>query len=224
MVILEEVMQRFYRKAKIEESLSRSAISGLSTGVGDGGRIAREIVVSGIRMNCRTKSSILPFVVILSGLTRQYASVEAPRLGLRKPSSAKDGGPRCCGALTALELTTPATLLSRDMLIPIICPTCRHIGAVSAARLPRKLVCSACNAIHIFDLPPPASRDPPPRDAGVLSSQGSVLKQGYFRSFGATELEWSSTDYATTGKQKTAVNLGASARSAVRPGQRQQAH
>jgi hypothetical protein len=67
------------------------------------------------------------------------------------------------------------------MLIPIICPTCRHIGAVSAARLPRKLVCSACNAIHIFDLPPPASRDPPPRDAGVLSSQGSVLKQGYFR-------------------------------------------
>ena len=49
-------------------------------------------------------------------------------------------------ALAALELTLPATLLSRDMLIPIMCPTCRHIGATSAARLPRKLVCFVCNA------------------------------------------------------------------------------
>ena len=63
-------------------------------------------------------------------------------------------GPQHCGALAALELTPPATLLSRYMLIPIVCPTCRHIGAVSAARLPRKLVCFVCNASHIFDLSP----------------------------------------------------------------------
>jgi hypothetical protein len=67
------------------------------------------------------------------------------------------------------------------MLIPILCPTCRHIGAVSAARLPRKLVCSVSNTSHIFDLSAPASRDPTPTDAGALSSQDSVLKQGYFR-------------------------------------------
>ena len=89
--------------------------------------------------------------------------------------------PRRCGALAALELTPLATLLSPDMLIPIICPTCRHIGAVSAARLPRKLVCSACNASHVFDLPSPASRDLTPTDAGAFSSQGNALKQGYFR-------------------------------------------
>jgi hypothetical protein len=132
-------------------------------------------------MNCRTKSSILPFVVILSDSPASTQASKHLDLGCVSLHPRRMVAPRCCGALTALELTTPATLLSRDMLIPIICPTCRHIGAVSAARLPRKLVCSACNAIHIFDLPPPASRDPPPRDAGVLSSQGSVLKQGYFR-------------------------------------------
>ena len=54
-------------------------------------------------------------------------------------------------AFAALELTLPATLLSRDMLIPIMCPTCRHIGATSAARLPRKLVCFVCKAGHAFD-------------------------------------------------------------------------
>ena len=88
------------------------------------------------------------------------------------------------GALTALELTTPATLLSRDMLIPIICPSCRHVGAVSAARLPRKLVCFVCNASHDFDRPPPklhASRNLTVADAAALRNQGSVLKQGYFR-------------------------------------------
>ena len=87
-------------------------------------------------------------------------------------------------ALAALELTLPATLLSRDMLIPIMCPTCRHIGATSAARLPRKLVCFVCNAGHAFDLPPPelpASCDLTAADAAAQRSQGSVIKPGYFR-------------------------------------------
>jgi hypothetical protein len=91
-------------------------------------------------------------------------------------------------ALAALELTLPATLLSRDMLIPIMCPTCRHIGATSAARLPRKLVCFVCNASHAFDLPPPelsvhASCNVTAEDGNVapLGSQGSVIKPGYFR-------------------------------------------
>jgi hypothetical protein len=87
-------------------------------------------------------------------------------------------------ALAALELTLPATLLSRDMLIPIMCPTCRHIGATSAARLPRKLVCFVCKAGHAFDLPPPelpASCDLTAADAAAQRSQGSVIKPGYFR-------------------------------------------
>ena len=46
-------------------------------------------------------------------------------------------------AFAALELTLPATLLSRDMLIPIMCPTCRHIGA-------RRLLLHGSRASSLF--------------------------------------------------------------------------
>jgi hypothetical protein len=68
------------------------------------------------------------------------------------------------------------------MLIQIVCPTWHHIGAVSAARLPRKL------ASHVFDPPPlelplHASCNVTAEDGNVapLGSQGSVTKPGYFR-------------------------------------------
>jgi hypothetical protein len=37
------------------------------------------------------------------------------------------------------------------MLIPIVCPSCGHIGAVSGASLPRELCCSSCGSRHRFE-------------------------------------------------------------------------
>jgi hypothetical protein len=37
------------------------------------------------------------------------------------------------------------------MLISIICPSCRHVGAVSGASLPRELWCSSCGGRHRFE-------------------------------------------------------------------------
>ena len=42
-------------------------------------------------------------------------------------------------------------VITDGMLIPITCPNCQHIGAVSGASLPRELCCSSCGSRRLFE-------------------------------------------------------------------------
>jgi len=41
------------------------------------------------------------------------------------------------------------------MLMPVICPSCHHTGAIDSARLPRILTCVRCGHSEQFEAPPP---------------------------------------------------------------------
>ena len=63
-----------------------------------------------------------------------------------------------CGRGPSRSTTTPGRLPGTrqtrkydGMLIPIVCPSCGHIGAVSGASLPRELCCSSCGSRHRFE-------------------------------------------------------------------------
>ena len=49
-----------------------------------------------------------------------------------------------CGKFRTCSCRAPAPALVTLMLTRIVCPNCEHIGAATAASLPRVLICSQC--------------------------------------------------------------------------------
>ena len=53
------------------------------------------------------------------------------------------------------------------MILKIVCPTCNHVGIVSAETLPRSMVCSACRASRLVE----------PKDGRRMASTDAVMER-----------------------------------------------
>ena len=161
------------------EAISERIKAALAAAKARGKRLEARTPLRGLRGRRLNQRRVLKLGRIPVGdpASRQYSLYLSHRM-LRRDLAARAGN-SAAPATPSLVLTVPKTILSLDMLIPIICPACRHIGAVSAARLPRKLVCFACNASHVFDLPATACitrsdrcRRPRAQDTGQRNQAG----------------------------------------------------